>query len=77
MDARSADAVAVISKWRGRRSPPVLLGRALFPAIDALTGDVGARDLLAGRGDVVEVEVTLELGSLADVDRPEDLDAVD
>ena len=70
---RASGAVAVICTADGRRSPPTLLHRSLWPEIDELTGDVGAREVLRGRADVVELEVTSDLGSLDDVDRPEDL----
>ncbi len=70
---RATGAPAVVSSWNGRRSPPALLGRELWPAVDGLTGDVGARALLAGRDDAAVLEVTASLGSLDDVDRPADL----
>jgi len=69
---RETGAAAVISLWDGRRTPPALLHRDLWPAALALGGDVGMRDVLAGRGDVVDLEVTTALGSLDDVDTPED-----
>jgi len=65
-------ATAVISVWRGRRSPPVVLHKSLWPAAFALRGDVGMREILGPRADVLEVTVTDELGSLEDVDTPED-----
>ena len=70
---RETGAPAVMSSRGGRRSPPVLLHRVLWPEIEGLTGDVGARGMLAGRADVVELDVTSDLGSLDDVDSPEDL----
>lgn len=70
---RSARAAAVVCTWRGRRSPPTLLHRDLWPALKALSGDVGARDLLASRDDVAVVDVAGALGTLEDVDRPDDL----
>jgi molybdenum cofactor cytidylyltransferase len=70
---RTTGAVGVISSFRGRRSPPTLLRRELWPALEALTGDVGARDVLVGRDDVAVLEVTDDLGSLEDVDHPADL----
>ena len=73
---RTSGTAAVVSSWNGRRSPPALLTSRLFSEIEALRGDVGAREILAGRHDVAEVEVTGALGSLLDVDRPEDLDAL-
>ncbi len=66
-------AAAVLCSWNERRSPPTLLHRDLWPALDALTGDIGAREVLRGRDDVAILEVSGDLGSLEDVDRPEDL----
>ncbi len=71
---RETRASAVISVWRGRRSPPVVLHKSLWSAALALRGDIGMREVLAGRDDVVEVEVTPALGALDDVDTPEDHD---
>ena len=70
---RTSGAPAVICSWEGQRSPPTLLHRDIWPAVEATTGDVGARDVLAARDDVDVLEVTGVLGSLEDVDRPEDL----
>ncbi|MDE3100990.1 MAG: nucleotidyltransferase family protein [Chloroflexota bacterium] len=70
---RATGAAAVVSSWHGRRSPPALLGRALWPHLATVTGDVGARELLAGRDDVAVVEVTAALGSLEDVDSSDDI----
>jgi molybdenum cofactor cytidylyltransferase len=69
---RETRASAVVSVWRGRRSPPVVLHKSIWPAALALDGDIGMREVLAGRNDVVEVEVTPDLGALDDVDTPED-----
>ncbi|HUG55666.1 MAG TPA: nucleotidyltransferase family protein [Candidatus Limnocylindrales bacterium] len=69
---RHTRAAAVICSWRGRRSPPTLLTAALWPAIRALEGDVGAREVLAGRDDVAVLEVVPSLARLDDVDTPED-----
>ena len=65
-------ATAVISVWRGRRSPPVVLHKSLWPAAFALHGDVGMREVLGPRADVLELPVTEDLGSLEDIDTPED-----
>lgn len=70
---RTTDSVAVVSSWNGQRSPPTLLRCELWPALEALTGDVGARDVLARRDDVAVLDVSGSLGSLVDVDRPDDL----
>ena len=70
---RISGAAAVVSSWKARRSPPTLLHRDLWSALEALSGDVGAREVLAGRDDVAVLEADERLGSPADVDRPEDL----
>jgi molybdenum cofactor cytidylyltransferase len=57
----------------GRRANPVLLGAALIPQLRELSGDEGARAILAGLGErlaLVEVE---DAGVLFDVDTPEHL----
>lgn len=69
---RETGSAAVMSSWSGRRSPPTLLHRDLWPAVLALTGDIGAREVLAGRDDVAVVQVSEDLGALDDVDTPED-----
>jgi molybdenum cofactor cytidylyltransferase len=63
------DATAALPVHEGRRGNPVLLGRALFPAVLRLEGDEGARRLI-GRDGVVEVPVD-DAGIAADVDTPE------
>jgi molybdenum cofactor cytidylyltransferase len=68
-------ATAVISVWHGRRSPPAVLHQSLWPGAFALQGDVGMREILGARADVLELTVTDDLGSLEDVDLPSDLDA--
>ena len=68
---RDTGASAVISVWRGRRSPPVVLPKSLWAAAFALQGDVGMREVLKDQ-DVVEFTVTDALGSLDDIDTPGD-----
>lgn len=60
----------------GRRGNPVLWGRAHFAAIQQLTGDVGARALLADRADRLVLVETAADGVLIDVDTAEDLEKV-
>ncbi|WP_245501058.1 nucleotidyltransferase family protein [Lichenibacterium minor] len=61
-------AEAVVPVTAERRGNPALLGRALFARAGALTGDEGARRLLA-RARVVEVDVDDD-AVLLDVDEP-------
>jgi molybdenum cofactor cytidylyltransferase len=68
---RDTRASAVISVWRGRRSPPVVLHQSLWAAAFALQGDVGMREVLKDH-DVVEFAVSDALGSLDDIDTPGD-----
>ncbi len=65
--------IAVIPSFDGERGNPVLLGRALFGDIGRLTGDQGARPLLAAApGRVVALPVD-DPGILRDIDRPDAL----
>ncbi|WP_018268015.1 nucleotidyltransferase family protein [Methylosinus sp. LW4] len=68
-------APAVVPLRGGRRGNPVLIGRALFPRILELRGDIGARALLRAAPNVVEVEADGD-GVILDVDTPDDLDAL-
>jgi molybdenum cofactor cytidylyltransferase len=68
---RETRASAVTSVWRGRRSPPVVLHKSLWPAAFALQGDLGMREVLKDQ-DVLEFPVTDALGSLDDIDTPGD-----
>jgi len=69
----SPGALAAVALYGGRRGNPVLLGRALFAEVARLSGDEGARGLLAGLAPerIAAVEVT-EAGVTKDVDTPED-----
>jgi molybdenum cofactor cytidylyltransferase len=68
---RETRASAVVSVWRGRRSPPVILHKSLWAAAFALQGDIGMREVLKDQ-DVVEFAITDALGSLDDIDTRED-----
>ena len=67
---RKAGGTAVVrASHEGKRGNPVLLPRALFPAISHLEGDTGARHLIeAGGLDVIDVEIGA--GAAVDVDTP-------
>jgi molybdenum cofactor cytidylyltransferase len=75
---------SLVDAFVARRSPivrlafrsgpgPALLGRAMWPEVAALEGDVGARELMARRPDVVE-EVQVGGPAPADVDTRADLE---
>jgi molybdenum cofactor cytidylyltransferase len=61
----------VVPTWQGRRGHPVAFSRVLWPELATLSGDTGARSLLA-RHPVTELAVD-DAGVLADVDTPQDL----
>lgn len=65
----------VVPTWRGKRGNPVLWGRAHFPRLATLAGDVGGKALLAEfADDIVEVEVDTD-AILTDIDTPDALAA--
>jgi molybdenum cofactor cytidylyltransferase len=66
---------ALVPTHGGRRGNPVVLSRALEPAIMALEGDHGAGPLLRGRAGVAEWPVD-EAGVALDVDTREALAAL-
>ncbi len=62
--------------YRGKRGNPVLWGSQFFQAIQGLSGDIGAKHLLAEYGDLVcEVEVN-DNAVLVDFDTPEAFAAI-
>jgi molybdenum cofactor cytidylyltransferase len=69
-------ALVVVPSIDGRRGNPVVWARRFFNDLMAITGDVGARHLIASYAEaVVEVPVKGE-AALTDVDTPESLSAV-
>ena len=69
--ARSGSAI-ILPTIAGKRGNPVLWPRAFFPELMTVTGDTGARHILARHEEAVE---RLEIGAAAglDVDTPEAL----
>jgi len=72
----AADSLAARPVWRdrrGRRIPghPVFIARRMWPEVDKLSGDQGARALLRARPDVL-LEVEVEGEPPGDIDDPED-----
>ena len=72
---RQRDTSAVVAEYDDGRGHPALFGAAQFPALRALDGDRGARELLVSLGIAVMV-VTVAGERPADVDTPEALSAL-
>jgi molybdenum cofactor cytidylyltransferase len=69
MAASAAGRDLVVPVHRGIPAHPVLFGRSLFSEIEALTGDVGAREVIRRHEDeAVQIEVEV----LPDIDTEED-----
>ena len=66
-------AAAAAPMYGGRRGHPGLVGRGLLPAPARLSGDEGARAVLAELGGRMAFVDTDDPGVCFDVDRPEDL----
>ncbi|WP_411818572.1 NTP transferase domain-containing protein [Hyphococcus sp. DH-69] len=56
-----------------RTTPPALFAKTLFPALIALTGDQGAKQILDAHGPIARLPVDPE--QLRDIDTPTDLGA--
>jgi molybdenum cofactor cytidylyltransferase len=68
------DAGAIVPVTEGQRGNPVLLARALFPAVAKLTADEGARRLLQDAAiHVIETAIEGEAASV-DIDTPDALE---
>jgi molybdenum cofactor cytidylyltransferase len=66
-------ALVVVPTAEGRRGNPTLISRRFFPDLMAVTGDIGARQVLQGYPEaVVEVEMGIDVG--LDLDTPEALE---
>jgi molybdenum cofactor cytidylyltransferase len=74
LDGLSGGAPATRATYEGRPGHPVLVKRGLFPTLRSLRGDEGARDALAAAG--VRSWECGHLCSDADIDTPEDLEAI-
>lgn len=69
---RAAGRPIVAARYGGRRGHPVLFARALFGELAAVTGDIGAREVIARDPSRVEL-VELPGEPPPDVDTPDDL----
>jgi len=73
LDALTPEVDAVAPAFGARRGHPVLFASACFPALRGLSGDVGARAVLAALGRRLALVESSDPGVLFDVDRPRDL----
>lgn len=71
-DRLAAGAELVAPVFRGRQGHPVGFARRWSPALLALRGDRGARDILQAHRDRLELIEVADDGILRDVDRPGD-----
>jgi len=71
IESRDGVSLAVRASYRGRPGHPVLLERALLEQVPTLSGDAGARRLLAG--SAAKVVACDGLGSDLDIDTVEEL----
>lgn len=61
----------VASRYGGTFGAPAIFPRAVFPMLEALSGDRGAKSVIGQLADSILVDVP---GAELDIDRPEDLD---
>lgn len=66
------EALAVVPAYRSRRGNPVLLSSELFAELRGLSGDVGARQVLAANADRVRWVEVDDPAVVTDMDTPED-----
>jgi molybdenum cofactor cytidylyltransferase len=71
--ALNAGATIVAPQFHGQRGHPVGFGAALCGELIALTGDTGARDVLARHRDALTLIVCDDPGVLYDIDRRADV----
>ncbi|MEO8135570.1 MAG: NTP transferase domain-containing protein, partial [Betaproteobacteria bacterium] len=70
-ELRSGESL-VVPRYRGERGHPVGFARVHFPALSQLTGDAGARAVIAGAPRVAWLDVD-DPGVMRDIDTPADL----
>lgn len=73
---RKGGADVVVPRYRGTRGHPVLFARSVYPELEALSGDRGARSV-ADHDPSRLAFVDLDLPKPIDVDTPEDLARVE
>lgn len=72
---RARGAPVVVARYRDGRGHPVLFAASVFPELQAASGDEGGRAVIARVPERV-VEVPVDAPAPADVDTPEDYEAL-
>ena len=75
IEHRGGNALAVRATYGGAPNHPVAVERVLFDRLDAVTGDVGARDVLSSVP--VRLVACDDVAWESDVDTPEELDRLE
>jgi molybdenum cofactor cytidylyltransferase len=69
-------ALIVVPTIAGKRGNPVVWSRRFFADLAALTGDVGARGLIAAYSEAIAEVPATDAAAFTDIDTPDALDAV-
>ena len=69
-------ALIVVPTIAGKRGNPVVWSRRFFNELAALTGDVGARGLIAVHSEAIAEVAVTDAAAFTDIDTPDALDAV-
>ena len=65
-----------VPTWQGKRGNPVLLARRFLPEMQAISGDIGAKALIADYPEAVAEVPMPDDGVLLDIDTPDALTAL-
>ena len=66
----------IVPECEGRRGHPVAFGRQFWPLLRELTGDEGARSVIANHHESVDIVELQDEGIYRDADTPEEMRAV-
>lgn len=73
LSANARPGQIVVPVYQGQRGHPVLFGRVFWPALMAVGGDQGGRQVILDHPDRCIRMAVVDDGVLRDIDRPEDL----
>ena len=74
--ASAASNRIIVPECEGRRGHPVAFGRQFWPLLRELTGDEGARSVIANHHESVDIVEVQDEGIYRDADTPEEMRAV-